>query len=140
MTVFGVTQVRDIRNASVRKAKGASGSEFSRMVEGQEGAARSVAGAAMIGGIETLLAVQQPGNEQEEKRRSMEHGEDILRELDGLRLGLLFGELAPERLHSLARMVEDGRMKSRDPKLKAILDEIDIRVRVEMEKLLRPIT
>ena len=138
MAVFGVTQVHDVKKSSVRKAKGASGSEFSRMVGGHDAAASSVSGPGMIGGVETLLAVQQPGTEAEERRRSMEYGGEVLRELDGLRMALVCGDVAPERLHSLVHMVEDGRMKTKDPRLSAILDEIELRVRVELEKLLRP--
>jgi len=91
----------------------------------------------MVGSVDAILAAQQVGSALEERRRSLAHGEDVLRELDGLRLGLVEGAPEPERLRGLARMLDDDRMRPDDPGLKSILDEIALRVRVELEKLLR---
>ncbi|OFW84135.1 MAG: hypothetical protein A2018_06120 [Alphaproteobacteria bacterium GWF2_58_20] len=137
MTVFGVSQVHEVKKAAGKKIRSASGSSFASLVEGHGDEVRSISGTTMVGSVDAILAAQQVGSALEERRRSLAHGEDVLRELDGLRLGLVEGAPEPERLRGLARMLDDDRMRPDDPGLKSILDEIALRVRVELEKLLR---
>jgi hypothetical protein len=92
---------------------------------------------AAVGGIGTLLAVQGVGDtlEQEQRRRLISYGEDIIDKLEEVRHGLLMGSIPKERLIALAQMVRSRRDKVTDPRLAAILDEIELRAEVELAKL-----
>jgi len=61
--------------------------------------------------------------------------EDMLDRLEELRLGLLAGEIPREKLESLERLVQEQRGAVSDPRLSDLLDEIELRARVELAKL-----
>jgi len=92
-----------------------------------------------IGGIDALLMVQQVDNsaERESRRRLVRRGEELLDGLEDLRHGLLMGEIPRERMMALAQTVRARRENCGDPRLGALLDEIELRVEVELAKLSR---
>ncbi len=61
-------------------------------------------------------------------------GEDILKELDRLRLGILTGNMTLGQVIDIADVVAAHRERINDPKLTAILDEIDLRAQIEIAK------
>ena len=62
----------------------------------------------------------------------------MLDELEQIRLGLLLGQIPRARLEQLAQMVRARREQLDDPKLIAILDDIELRAAVELAKLSGP--
>ncbi|MBP0574941.1 hypothetical protein J8J27_29945, partial [Mycobacterium tuberculosis] len=69
----------------------------------------------------------------ERKRRSVKRGRALLDELEQLKLELLAGTISPVRLDALAMLLA-GREASGDDGLDRVLDDIDLRVRVELAK------
>ena len=59
----------------------------------------------------------------------------MLDNLEEIRLGLLLGTIPVSRLEQLAQLVRAQREQVNDPKLTAILDEIELRAAVELAKL-----
>jgi hypothetical protein len=59
----------------------------------------------------------------------------LLDRLDDLRLALLAGGLSPGQISELQRVVMSERALVDDPRLLAVLDQIDLRARVELAKL-----
>ena len=92
---------------------------------------------AAVGGIDALLAAQSVGDslEREARRRLIKHGEELLDKLDEIRHGLLMGSISKDKLISLAQMVRSRRDAVGDPRLAAVLDEIELRAEVELAKL-----
>lgn len=90
-----------------------------------------------VGGIAALLVTQSVGDssEREARRRLVKYGEDLLDQLEELRHGLLLGAIPKEKLISMAQMVRSRRDSSSDPRLAGLLDEIELRVEVELAKL-----
>ena len=90
-----------------------------------------------IGGIDALLMVQQVDNsaERESRRRLVRRGEELLDGLEDLRHGLLMGDIPKEKMLALAQSVRSRRENCGDPRLGALLDEIELRVEVELAKL-----
>ena len=82
-----------------------------------------------------MLAVQEVASEAGQRQQAVSRGEDLLDRLDEIRLALLTGRMPAARLHELARMVDTKRRQTSDEELNAVLDEIDLRVRVELAKL-----
>src|SRR5258708_9216790 len=122
------------RSADVRrtdKAKTGKAGEFSRLldIEGSEDA-RAASATAPLEPLVKLQDVADQGG-----GRARQRGEDILARLEELRLGLLEGRIPRERLDGLVRLCADQRGKVADPRLNEILDEIDLRARVELAKL-----
>ncbi len=90
-----------------------------------------------VGGIDALLAAQAVGDalDGEERRRLVKYGEDLLDKLEDIRHGLLFGAIPKDKLIALAQMVRSRRGHVTDPRLSAVLDEIELRAEVELAKL-----
>ncbi|MBY0431354.1 MAG: flagellar assembly protein FliX [Rhodospirillales bacterium] len=95
---------------------------------------------AGISSVDALLAAQtvpDATDGQARRRRMAKRGEDILDSLEEIRVGLILGQVPKERLVALARVVRAGREQIDDPRLAAVLDEIELRAEVELAKLTR---
>lgn len=117
---------------------GGHGGEFARHLEQTEPASESapLESLSPLAAVDALLAAQSvtDATDDEGRRRMIRRGEDILDRLEDIRLGLLTGSLPRERLIDLARMVRSRREAVADPRLAAILDEIELRAEVELAK------
>lgn len=98
-----------------------------------QAAAISAAGGLM--GVEALLALQDIGGPLERKRRAVRRAGFILDVLDEIKVALLDGEPEAGDLDRLRRAVRNERENTEDPKLEAVLNEIEIRAAVEVAKL-----
>ncbi len=141
MKVGPTGRVRPIKT-TVKAGKGRGTSAFKDALE--EAAAATVAPtSAPLTGVEAgdaLLAIQEVDPVGGDDRRSLAHrrGErllDRLDRLDEIRLGLLSGGVAADRLTEIAALVAEKRGSSGDPALEQALDEIELRVKVELAKL-----
>ncbi|HVI33109.1 flagellar assembly protein FliX [Phenylobacterium sp.] len=120
------------------KAKPSGGSGFRLPGVGQaEGPAPSagVSATSSIMGMDALLALQDVGGPLERKRRAVSRAGRILDVLDDMKVALLDGRLSGHDLDRLRRAVRDERAQTDDPKLEAVLEEIEVRAAVEMAKL-----
>jgi hypothetical protein len=95
--------------------------------------------ASGIGSVDAIFLAQSVGDdaEREARRRLIRHGEEMLDKLEELRHGLLLGIIPKEKLEQLAQSVRGRRETCADPRLGAILDEIELRAEVELAKLSR---
>lgn len=92
-----------------------------------------------IGSVDAIFVAQAVGDggEREARQRLIHRGEDILDKLEELRHGLLLGVVPREKLEALAHSVRSHRESCPDPRLAALLDEIELRAEVELAKLSR---
>jgi len=122
-----------------RKASRSGGAgNFSRLLgEEEEGVASSGAahGGASVSGISALLAMQQVDPDGGAGKRARQRGEMMLRALERLRGDILTGQISEATMKELAAHVAQARGEVVDPRLAGILDEIDLRVQVELAKL-----
>lgn len=107
------------------------------------GGGGAAAGPAAIGGLaplaslDAMLAVQEVDDPLNGRRRSRQRGEQLLDALDEVRLALLDGTLPQSKLQAIQKLATQQRGQSDDPRLEAILDEIELRTAVELAKLER---
>lgn len=122
------------------KAAGTADS-FTDHLRSAEGEAPSAGGvtSSAVGSADTLLAAQATPDSTEgrSRRPAARYGEDLLDRLERLRLDLLDGAVSKDDLTNLARAVRTQSRDSDDPKINEILDEIELRVEVEIAKLTR---
>jgi hypothetical protein len=121
-----------------RQAKETVGDGFARQLAGLTQDAKGPSGApapAPLGSLDALLAVQAAGDTLAERKRARQRAAEILDRLDALRQFMLLGGIPRERLEQLARLVREQRPDVDDPRLAALLDEIDLRAQVELAKL-----
>jgi hypothetical protein len=128
-----------VRNTpSVRRATkvGVDGDAFAKElsdIEGQSAASRT-SGSASLGLVSGVLGLQEVDDATARASRGKLRAENILDQLDTLKLDLLTGMISREKLSRLVRLVNSQRASVSDPKLASILDEIDLRAQVELAK------
>lgn len=115
---------------------GRSGTRADFVPAGTDGPAR-VAGSAPVAGttgIDAILALQAIDGPLEGKKKALRRGRTLLDTLDEIKADLLVGQVSAERLDALSVMLAQVRERS-EPALDSVLDDIDLRVRVELAKL-----
>jgi hypothetical protein len=110
--------------------------KFAKEVARQDTSADPVSGAAPTHAVDALLAIQEveDGTTGENNTRARQWGGDVLDRLDAIRLGLLAGGIDVNELRSITNLVTRQRQNVSDPALQEILDEIELRARVELAK------
>lgn len=119
--------------ANVSSADGSFGS----LITGGSQESRSAAATHSIASIDALLAAQavEDPTERAARKRMQARADNILTELDNLRIALLTGTLTVGHIIDIADVVAAHREKIMDPRLHAVLDEIDLRAQIEIAKL-----
>jgi len=84
--------------------------------------------------VSVMLGVQELGDALQRASRGKAKAEEILKKLDKIRLSLLCDDLKKSDLESLSQTVAQQKEHIDDPKLSEILDEIDLRAKVELAK------
>jgi len=98
---------------------------------GKAGASQSIAK------VDSLLAVQgaEDPTERASRGRMVRRADDLLGELDKIRVALLTGNLTVGHVIDIADVVASHREKVTDPQLTSVLDEIDLRAQIEIAKM-----
>jgi hypothetical protein len=138
MKIEGPDKARDAAAAKKKgKAGGADGSFSGLLQSGGTETAAPTAAPASVGMIDMLLAVQGADDpaQRAAKGRMVSRASNILEELDKIRMGLLTGTLTVGQVIDIADVVASHREKIMDPRLTAILDEIDLRAQIELAKI-----
>lgn len=86
---------------------------------------------ANVGALLALQVVEDPLSER--KKKAVKRGKSLLDKLEQIKADLLVGQVGEERLDSLMAMIGEARERS-EPDLDALLDDIELRVRVELAK------
>lgn len=90
---------------------------------------------ARLTSLDGLLALQEEPDATGGHSKGLRRGADMLDLLDEIRLGLLTGAIPQARLHQLLALLRGGRTPAEDPRLAALLDQIELRAAVELAKL-----
>jgi hypothetical protein len=91
-------------------------------------------GLRAISSVDALLALQGVEDPTERRKRAVQRGRNALDILDGLKVGLLEGDLDPSALGRLKSTVDGLTQGSGDIGLDSVLAEIELRVEVELAK------
>jgi hypothetical protein len=136
MKVTGPSGVGTAQGPRPARAGGGEGFRiFTPQQVAGPGQASSVSAAQGVMGVEALLALQDVGNPTERKRRAVGRAGRILDVLDHIKVAMLEGDLSGADLDRLRRAVREERAGTDDPKLEAVLEEIELRAAVEVAKL-----
>ena len=124
-------------SASVRRVVKQSGSSENvfALSEAQPQRAPAASGPGPIAAVESLLTLQGLDDSTSGRSKGLAHGEQLLDMLDEVRDGLLCGGIPRTTLNRLAVAVGRRHESFADPRLQTVLDEIELRARVELAKL-----
>lgn len=121
---------------SKKTGKVGSDGSFEDFIASAPKGTSSTAPTQHIARVDALLSVQEAESptERAARRRMQQRGDDILNELDTLRHSLLTGTMTLGQVIDIADVVASHRERVSDPRLTAILDEIDLRAQIEIAK------
>ena len=114
--------------------RGRAGVAFSIEDGPQDRPAAAAAPLVETPALDLLLALQAAEDPLDRRRRSLRRGLSMLEALDDIRADLLSGRIDPAQLDRLLASLGDAREHT-EPGLDAVIDEIELRVRVELAKL-----
>jgi hypothetical protein len=100
-------------------------------------AAPGVAPTSTVSAVDALLSIQEveDATTGQARSRARKWGHDMLDQLDRLRIGIIGGVVPRQDLERIAAAIERQRVRTNDPRLELILDEIELRAKVELAKL-----
>ncbi|MEO6012949.1 MAG: flagellar assembly protein FliX [Devosia sp.] len=119
------------RSGSVGRSSGNGGFFVS-----EESSASHTASAAPIAqatGLDALLALQSVEDPLLKKRKAIRRGNALLDTLDTIKADLLLGQVSEGRLNQLMVLITSARERNL-PELDGVLDDIELRARVELAK------
>lgn len=137
MKINGTGSVRTSAPRRKSGADGASGGDFASHMGGtQKTTTSAVSGATQITSVEALIALQSTGDAtQSTNGQEVDRAEDLLDRLDQIRVGLLTGGMSRGSLTSIVQRLDERRREGVDPRLATLIDEIELRAKVELAKL-----
>lgn len=98
------------------------------------GATSAASGVKPVAALDSLLTIQQIPDAMTGRKRAMKRGADMLDILDDIKLSVLTGAVSRAKLGALLDVVERERDRAGDSGLEDVLDEIELRARVELAK------
>lgn len=125
-----------VQTTPIRRRTGAGKSSGSGFAD-QLSTTASPSGAsapAQTGPMDGLLLLQEVDDESGQRRQAKERGEALLDRLDEIRSALLRGTMDGGSLDQLLNQVREQKVALSDPRLREVLDEIELRVAVELAK------
>jgi|CXWL01.1.fsa_nt_gi hypothetical protein len=126
-------------NATKRRSGVSQAGDFSSILDAFETDGASHAGSltnvAAPSSLSGMLALQEISDEEIRRKKLVKQGDDMLDSLEQLRRRLLLGTLPMQVLHDINKQLSLKRQEVADPRLIAIMDEIELRTAVELAKL-----
>lgn len=114
-------------------ARSGAGVDFVPAGPGAPARTAAATPAMAVTGLDAILALQAVGGPLDGKKRAVRRGTALLDMLDGIKADLLVGRVSADRLDQLGATLGELRERSL-PGLDAVLDDIELRVRVELAK------
>ncbi len=118
------------------KVSSSDGSFGDFLTSGAEGA-KETSATQHIARVDALLSVQAAEDpaERASRGRMVLRSENVLNELESIRMAMLTGNLTVGHMVDVADVVASHRERITDPQLVALMDEIDLRAQVELAKM-----
>ncbi|MCQ2915008.1 MAG: hypothetical protein MJ247_07435 [Alphaproteobacteria bacterium] len=115
-------------------------SDFASLLSdlGSTSATSTVVSSAPVDGIEALLAAQFVGDAMEgeaRRKKAIDRGNNLLDQLNDLRNALLVGRIPKQKLIAMSQALRERKDTQLEPELAEIINDIEIRVSVELAKL-----
>ena len=127
---------RSERSGSARKTGSADGAFLRALRDTGMQQAEETAAAGRCDAIAGVLAVQETpsATDRESRQHAVRRAETILATLDRLRLDIVAGVIPRDRLAALVGLLREGDGEYEDPRLSAVVAEIEVRAAVELAK------
>ncbi len=125
-------------SSSVKKKKksGDSDSGFASLLDETDEIAGKdqVYKTSPVSAMNSVLALQEVSDDEVNRKKAVRQGNLTLDAIEELRVSVLMGEIPPERLDKIQTRLKEQKLSLNDPVLLQVMQEIEIRVAVELAK------
>ncbi len=135
MKIGNVSSPRTSATKRSERGGSAQAGGFAKALGSEKATPASLESAAPLGALDALVALQEVDDPTQGRAKAQQRGEDLLERLDSLRMGLLLGRVSISELERLSQMVNRETAATADPRLREVLNEIELRAAVELAKL-----
>lgn len=139
--MINISEINKNKELSSNKTKKASGGDsFSAYLKDSfRGENTAVSGTSGISVTDAIFAAQMVNDEEEKamRRQMLKRGSSLIEKLEEIRDALLLGSISKDRLIDISRFVKDRRQLGNDERLNEIISDIELRIEVELAKLMR---
>lgn len=125
---------RPVDNARFARTQRAGGGTFAPELANETRPSAGAVSSSPLTSIDSLIALQEVPDALAGKAKAARRGRDMLDLLEDIRDGILTGEISRGTLNRLLSLVNAKREEFVDPGLSALLDDIELRARVELAK------
>ncbi len=141
-----VPEIKTAGKQSAKKARKADSIGGARFTDHLTPATESQAGegvleeAYAVSPVNSILSAQEVDegvNNNHERHRIIQCGENVLDQLEQIRYDLLRGAIPAERLSALAQKLRDRKKNISDPDLLSLINDIELRAEIEIAKYSR---
>ncbi len=136
MEIKGPGRVTTSGVSRKKKTGGSGKAGFSKALSTDEASSASPpSGTSPLTSVSSLLSLQEMPTSSDGRSKGLALAEDLIGHLEIIRHGLLAGQIPQSRLRDVVAVVTRERDMSKDPALDEILNDIELRVKVELAKL-----
>ena len=136
MKIAGTGSLRSNTTRRKSGADAAAGNFAGHMSGPAKAQAPAVSGTTQIASVGALVALQaSTGFGSDTAAAEIDRAEDLLDHLDRIRVGILTGGISGATLQNIVNRLAQRRSDGVEPRLVALIDEIELRARVELAKL-----
>ena len=132
-----VDQTRRNSLAGVKRSSGSRGvasSDFDSLLISEQ-KIDAVATSNRISSVDAVVALQEITGDNTDERGAKNRANLILDKLEDIRMGLLMGQIPKSNLDELSRILIVARENSIDANLLEIIEDIELRAKIELAKL-----
>ena len=132
-----VDQTRRNSLAGVKRSsgsRGAASSDFDSLLISEQ-KIDAVAASNRISSVDAVVALQEITGDNTDERGAKNRANLILDKLEDIRMGLLMGQIPKSNLEELSKILILARENSIDSNLLEIIEDIELRAKIELAKL-----
>ena len=132
-----VDQTRRNSLAGVKRSSGSRGvasSDFDSLLISEQ-KIDDVAITNRISSVDAVVALQEITGDNTDERGAKNRANLILDKLEDIRMGLLMGQISKSNLEELSKILIVARENSIDANLLEIIEDIELRAKIELAKL-----
>lgn len=138
ISVKDINKTKDVSSSKIKKSSG--GGDFSLYLnQASKTDTSPISHSSPISITDAIFATQEADGieEREKKKKLLKRAENLIDKLDEIRNGLLAGYISKDKLIEISRFVKENKPLTTDEKLVEIISDIELRVEVELAKLMR---
>lgn len=136
-----ITRYGSVKSTGVAKKTGSSSAvgHFSELLEAasidETVPVTQLSDVAAASAVSNMLSLQEISDEDVRRKKLVQQGKNMLDVLENLRQQLLIGHISAHTLQDLNRQLSIKKQSISDPRLMEVLEDIELRVAVELAKL-----